>query len=111
VLASRIGLRAGWLRIGGYLSWALIRLAMGISTGLLLYQFVPGARSWPAAVFTVAWVIVNAIAYAMLACFDAVLYLDTRMRTEGLDIAVARTLRQGRPVELATSLVYGPVAR
>jgi hypothetical protein len=111
VLASRIGLRAGWLRIGGYLSWALIRLAMGISTGLLLYQFVPGAQSWPAAGFTVAWVIVNTIAYAMLACFDAVLYLDTRMRTEGLDIAVARTLRQGRPVELATSLVYGPVAR
>ncbi len=108
VLSSRVGLRAGWLRIGGYLSWALIRLAMGLSAGYLLYSFVPGAKSWPGIVFTVAWVIVDTIAYAMLACFDAVLYLDTRVRTEGLDIAVARTLRQGRPVELATSLIYGP---
>jgi cytochrome c oxidase subunit IV len=108
VLSSRMGLRAGWLRIGGYLSWALIRLAMGLSAGYLLYSFVPGAKSWPGIVFTVAWVVVDTIAYAMLACFDAVLYLDTRVRSEGLDIAVARTLRQGRPVELATSLVYGP---
>ncbi len=108
VLASRLGLRANWLRIGGYFSWGLIRLAMGLSTGYLLYSFVPGSKAWPGIAFTVAWVLVNTVAYAMLACFDAVLYLDTRVRTEGLDIAVARTLRQGRPVELAASLIYGP---
>jgi hypothetical protein len=81
---------------------------MGLSTGYVLYSFVPGSKAWPGIAFTVAWVVVNTVAYAMLACFDAVLYLDTRVRTEGLDIAVARTLRQGRPVELAASEVYGP---
>ena len=33
----------------------------------------------------------NSVAYPALACLDAVTHLDTRMRTEGLDIQLART--------------------
>ena len=53
---------------------------------------------WGHLVAGAAWAAVNAVAYATLACLDAVLYLETRMRTEGLDIALGRALRRGEPV-------------
>lgn len=33
----------------------------------------------------------NTVAYPALACLDAVIHLDNRMRTEGLDIRLARS--------------------
>jgi hypothetical protein len=43
------------------------------------------------------WALVNAVAYPALACLDAVLHLENRMRVEGLDIALSRALRLGAP--------------
>jgi hypothetical protein len=37
----------------------------------------------------IGWVVVDAIAYPALACLDACLHLENRMRTEGLDLALA----------------------
>jgi len=100
-LGSRAGLRATWLRVGGYLSWLAIRLAMGFGSVAVLRLVLPTSEGWITVISVLAWLVVDTIAYATLACFDAVLYLETRMRTEGLDIAVGRTIRLGRSVDLA----------
>jgi hypothetical protein len=104
-LAARSGLRAVWLRFGAYLSWLFIRLALGFGGGAALRLVVPATTEWLAITSVVTWLLVDTIAYTMLACFDAVLYLDVRMRTEGLDIAVSRARRLGRPVDLATTAI------
>ena len=57
------------------------------------------------------WILANTVVYAALACLDAVLYLETRMRVEGLDVAVGRSRRLGRPVDLAQTAVLGAVRR
>jgi hypothetical protein len=111
VLASRTGMRATWIRVGGYLSWLAIRLALGFGGGAGLRLVVPQTGEWLAITSVVTWLLVNTIAYATLACFDPVLYLETRMRTEGLDIAVGRTLRLGHPVDLAEPLRGLPAGR
>ena len=95
------GARAFWLRLGAYLTWLAIRLALGIGGLALLNLVLPASRDWRTAISVVTWLLVDTVAYATLACFDAVLYLDTRMRTEGLDITVSRQLRRRVPVELA----------
>jgi hypothetical protein len=95
------GGRALWLRLGAYLSWLTIRLALGFGGLSLLNLVLPASRDWRAVIGVVTWLLVDTLAYATLACFDAVLYLDTRMRTEGLDITVSRQLRRRIPVELA----------
>ncbi|SCF35596.1 hypothetical protein GA0074695_6009 [Micromonospora viridifaciens] len=90
-LAVRAGGRAVGLRLLGYLGWWLIRLGIGIGAyhGLgLLGLFDLSAWSLPVA--TATWAGVNALAYPALACLDAVLHLETRMRTEGLDIRLSR---------------------
>ena len=51
-----------------------------------------------------AWLAVNALAYPMLGCLDAALHLEARMRTEGLDIALARSLRRGVATETALAV-------
>jgi len=102
-LAGRAGMRATWLRLGGFLSWLAIRAALGFGGTGALRLFLPDTRGWLAFTSILIWLLVNTIAYATLACFDAILYLETRMRTEGLDIAVGRAVRLGRPVDLARS--------
>ncbi|OKI87637.1 hypothetical protein [Micromonospora sp. CB01531] len=90
-LAFRAGGRAAGIRLLGYLGWWLIRLGIGLGVyhGLgLLGLFDLDAYALPVA--TAAWVAVNALAYPALACLDAVLHLETRMRTEGLDIRLSR---------------------
>ena len=115
-LASRAGLRATWIRVGGYLSWLAIRIALGFGGGAALSLVLPEAEAWLAVTSVVTWLLVDTIAYATLACLDAVLYLETRMRTEGLDISLGRAQRIGRPVDLTTSAllpaipVAGPLA-
>lgn len=103
LLAGRSGLRATWVRLVGYLGWLAIRLAMGLGGVKLLSIFVPATDEWLRWIGVVVWLVVNAVAYATLACLDSVLYLETRMRTEALDLAVGRELRLGRPVDLAAT--------
>jgi hypothetical protein len=89
VLSARHGLRAMWVRVAGYLGWLAIRgtLAYG-GAGVLLLFF--GDTPWlPWAAIGIATA-VNAVAYPALACLDAVLHLETRIRTEALDIWLSR---------------------
>ncbi|WP_406037679.1 hypothetical protein OG799_23615 [Micromonospora sp. NBC_00898] len=92
-LAVRSGGRAAGIRLLGYLGWWLIRLGIGLGVfhGLMLLALVDLTDpAWALPVATAAWVGVNAVAYPALACLDAVLHLETRMRTEGLDIRLSR---------------------
>lgn len=90
-LAARAGGRAGGLRLLGYLGWWLIRLGIGLGVwyGLGLLGLFDLTR-WGAPVAAATWAGVNALAYPGLACLDAVLHLEIRMRTEGLDIRLSR---------------------
>ncbi|MEV1332887.1 hypothetical protein AB0J20_25320 [Micromonospora costi] len=89
-LAARGGLRAGLVRLLGYVGWWILRvgLATGLIFGLSGLDLVPAG--WAVPVAMVSWAAVNTVAYPALACLDAVLHLETRMRTEGLDIRLAR---------------------
>ena len=46
-----------------------------------------------------AALVVNAIAYPVLGCLDVMLLLESRMRTEGLDITLRRTLTRSVATE------------
>jgi hypothetical protein len=89
-LASRTGLRAGWIRVLGYLTWLSLRLALGFGGVAALQLTDVGAQAWAVELTVLVWVLVNSIAYPTLACLDAALHLETRMRTEGLDIWLSR---------------------
>ncbi|MEH1097748.1 hypothetical protein [Micromonospora sp. CPCC 205561] len=95
-LAVRGGGRAGWIRLLGYLVWWIVRLGLGIGVhvGLNSLDLVDPAWAWWLSM--AVWAGVNAVAYPALACLDAVLHLETRMRTEGLDIRLSRA-RAGTP--------------
>ncbi|SCL28243.1 hypothetical protein GA0070616_3655 [Micromonospora nigra] len=89
-LALRLGGRAGWIRLLAYLVWWIVRIGLGLGvwyavTGLDLFD--PG---WGDLLSLAIWAGVNAVAYPALACLDAVLHLETRTRTEGLDIRLSR---------------------
>lgn len=90
-LAVRGGGRAGAIRLLGYLGWWLLRLGVGLGAyhGLQLLGLFD-VQAWALPIATVCWVAVNAVAYPALACLDAVLHLETRMRSEGLDIRLSR---------------------
>jgi hypothetical protein len=96
-LVGRGGLRPGFIRLLGYLAWLAIRIALAAG-GLYVLEItgqlaVIGQRL----AGTIAWVLINTVAYAALGCLDAVLHLETRMRVEGLDLALGRALRRGIP--------------
>ena len=81
----------------GYVAWGSVRIALGIGTLALIDLAVDGLDddiAWLIA--GAAWALVNTVAYPALACLDAVLHLETRMRTEGLDIVVSRARATGR---------------
>jgi hypothetical protein len=101
-LAGRGGMRAGWIRLGGYLGWFFVRLALNLG-GLALVRLFLGDvhQTWVMYLQIAALAAVNAVAYAMLASLDAVLHLENRMRCEGLDIVLSRARHRGRPMELA----------
>jgi len=111
-LVNRSGWRPGGIRLLGYLAWWLIRLALGAGTWSLLTLFLRAdspfnggtVSGWAWVAGMATWTIVNALAYAALGCLDAVLHLDTRMRVEGLDIALSRALRTNRPPEPALAV-------
>jgi hypothetical protein len=90
-LASRLGWRGFWWRQWGFLTWLGIRVALAIGPIVFLWQaglVAPGyLGDWPV---LAVWGLAGTISCASLACFDAVLLVDTRIRTEGLDIALRR---------------------
>lgn len=89
-LSSRNGMRGGWVRLAAWIGWLAIRVAAGYGTAKLLAEVLPVDESTALLVGSVALALVNCVAYATLSCVDAINYLDVRMRTEGLDIAVGR---------------------
>ncbi len=106
-----VGLRGVAIRLGSYGGWAAIRVAIGWGTGALL-EFVLPREALISQITTIAvWILANTVVYAALACLDAVLYLEVRMRVEGLDVAVGRSRRLGRPVDLAQAALLGAVKR
>ncbi|SDY71013.1 hypothetical protein SAMN05444365_103210 [Micromonospora pattaloongensis] len=94
-LACRAGLRAAGVRILGYLAWLALRLALGFAGFSALDAVGLVDPRWAPLAAAVTWLLVNAIAYPTLACLDAVLHLETRMRTEGLDILLSRARHHG----------------
>jgi hypothetical protein len=95
-LSARGGIRVARVRILGYLTWLGIRLALGVGwiavAGLVLGISRPSWLDWA---LPVAWGLANTVAYAALACLDAVLLVEARIRTEGLDIALNRSRARG----------------
>ncbi|GAB3063953.1 hypothetical protein [Micromonospora schwarzwaldensis] len=90
-LAGRVGGRGAAVRLLGYLGWWLVRLGIGLGVPYGLGQLgLFDVSAWALPVAVVAQAAVNALAYPALACLDAVLHLETRMRTEGLDIRLSR---------------------
>jgi hypothetical protein len=107
VLSGQSAMRAPGIRLIGYLAWGAVRLALGLGSIALIDLVVDDPVTlWVCA--AVARAGVNATAYSALACLDAVLHLETRMRTEGLDIALARAAATGRP---AAPILAVPSAR
>lgn len=101
-LISRRGMRAGWIRLIGYLSWLVIRFATGLGGWAALRLLIDTDTAVRDHLVTsLAWLAVNSVAYPALACLDTVLHLETRMRTEGLDITLARAVRRGVSTETA----------
>lgn len=99
-MSARTGMRASWIRVAGYLAWLAVRMTLALGGPLLVYAFA-GGRSWLPWLAAALAAAVNTVAYPALACLDGVLYLDTRMRTEGLDIWLGRALRAGVLPDLA----------
>ncbi|WP_422771508.1 hypothetical protein ACN28C_33740 [Plantactinospora sp. WMMC1484] len=102
-LALRNSGRAAAVRLLNYLVWWLLRigLAIGAVTGLESAGLL--APEWKLPVALAVWTLVNGVAYPALACLDAVTCLETRIRTEGLDIAVGRARQTGRPALTPTA--------
>jgi hypothetical protein len=97
-LVGRGRLRPAGIRLLGYLAWYLIRLALGLGGVAAVGLFVhTGSTGWWWLITMAIWALVNAVAYPALACLDAVVHLENRMRVEGLDIALSRALRRGAP--------------
>ncbi|MDG6108377.1 hypothetical protein Daura_46760 [Dactylosporangium aurantiacum] len=106
-----VGMRGVAIRLGGYGGWAAIRVAIGWGTSTLLETVLPHDALLSQITTVAVWILANTVVYAALACLDAVLYLETRMRVEGLDVAVGRSRRLGRPVDLAHTALLGSVRR
>jgi hypothetical protein len=105
-LAVRGGMRGGWTRLAAYLTWFAVRVVLGAGWAAVLALVTGGRPDWLAWLAPAAWAAANTVAYAALGCVDAVLLLETRIRTEGLDIAISRARSRGE--DEAAALVYAP---
>ncbi|MFI5933132.1 hypothetical protein [Actinoplanes sp. NPDC051494] len=105
-LSVRGGLRGMRARLAAYLTWFGVRLVLGAGWVAAFDVFAGGQPRWQQWLVPVAWGLANTVAYAALACVDAVLVLETRIRTEGLDIAISRARSRGE--DPATALTYAP---
>jgi hypothetical protein len=95
VMVGRGRLRPGFIRLLGYVAWLAVRLALAAGSLAALRLFHVSGLVLPTVLAAGAWALVNAVAYPAIGCLDAVLYLENRMRVEGLDLALARGLRNG----------------
>ncbi|MEV6599212.1 hypothetical protein AB0M36_20510 [Actinoplanes sp. NPDC051346] len=103
-LAARGGMRGVWTRLAAYVTWFAVRIALG-SGWVAVFTSVTGDQpDWLDWLTPVALAAANTVAYAALGCVDAVLLLETRIRTEGLDIAISRA--RGRGEDPAVALVH-----
>jgi hypothetical protein len=95
-LAARLGGRGFWARMRGFLIWFGIRAALAIGPITFLWKSGLVANGyygdWPV---LIVWGLAGTVSCAALACLDAILLIDTRIRTEGLDIALRRALANG----------------
>lgn len=106
-LSTRTGLRVLWVRVLGYLAWLIIRLSLSLAVvGVVGLFYSSPSNTVDDLLMGATWLVVNALAYPILGCLDVALLLESRMRTEGLDIALRVSLRRGRSAELA--LAAGP---
>jgi MFS family permease len=96
VLVTRLGSRGIRSRIISVVVWLVIRVALAIGPILFLWQFGLVANGylgdWPV---LMVWGLAGTVSCAALACLDAVTLIDTRIRSEGLDIALRRALTNG----------------
>jgi hypothetical protein len=94
-LSSRGFFRVGWIRILGYLSWLIVRLTLAEAVvGLVTLVYTSPSSTVDRYLMGSVWLVVNALAYPILGCLDVALHLESRMRTEGLDIALTVSLRR-----------------
>jgi hypothetical protein len=95
-LASRLGWRGFWTRLRGFLIWFGIRVALAIGPITFLWKSGLSADGyygdWPVLMM---WGLAGTVSCAALACLDALVLIDTRIRVEGLDIALRRALANG----------------
>jgi hypothetical protein len=90
--------RSGGVRLLAYLPWLVLRLVLTLSgSAVLLGAFDVRSDTVALVLDYVAFIAVNTIAYATMACVDAVAHVETRIRLEGLDIALARATATGAP--------------
>lgn len=84
-LAFRGGMRVTWVRLLGYLSWLLLRLAfyLGMSSVMDLFLLDEMTTYW---VGIAGFAVINAAAYAYLAALDACALVESRFRSEAWDI-------------------------
>lgn len=96
-LSWRDGLRAAFIRGVGYVSWMFIRYGMilAINTLIVVVWGSLPSSTWDRVALAAMGLVVNTVAYAVLGCLDVMLLLETRMRTEGLDIGLRWALRRG----------------
>jgi hypothetical protein len=106
-LAAQLGWRGFWARLRGFVVWLGIRVALAIGPITFHWKFGFVASGyfgdWPV---PMVWGLAGTVSCAALACFDAVLLIDTRIRVEGLDIAVRRALTNG--TDLAEVMRHTP---
>ncbi|MGH8791596.1 MAG: hypothetical protein ACRDXX_03015 [Stackebrandtia sp.] len=101
-LLARSHWRTAWIRMLTFTSWILVRVAITLAA----YWAVDSVDflAIPFRVFLVVlgvvYLAINTVAYAMMACVDAVTLVETRVRVEGLDVAVSRMRARGEPVRL-----------
>lgn len=105
-LASRDSMRGVWTRFGAYVVWFAVRAVLGVGWYVAFEVTAGSPPQWLTALAPVAWGLANTVAYAALGCVDAVLLLETRIRTEGLDIAISRARSRGE--DDAAPLVWAP---
>jgi hypothetical protein len=102
--AARGGLFAGRVRLLAYTPWLLVRLALNLTSGASVAGLVGITSPTAATAIEYAlWIVVNGLMYATIACVDAATLLETRMRVEGLDIAVHQATRLGQSLESAVA--------
>lgn len=83
------GCRAAGIRLLGYLGWLLVRLAVGYAGSSLVDALDPPSV-WTPLLTALPWILVDTVAFPAMACLDASIHLENRMRAEGLDLALGR---------------------